>query len=74
MANMPDEIKKKMSIKKIENDGRLVENKKYEKEVKLRDETRVVRLRRKEVTIDEILSEAERTKVDNDKDLEEKSK
>ena len=71
---MPDEIKKKMSIKKIENDGRLVENKKYEKEVKLRDETRVVRLRRKEVTIDEILSEAERTKVDNDKDLEEKSK
>ena len=66
MAKLPDEIKKKISIKTIENDGRLVENKRYEKDVKLRDETRKGRLTRTPVTFDEIFRDAQGTNVKND--------
>ena len=66
MAKLPDEIKKKISIKKIENDVRLVENKRYEKDVKLRDETRKGRLTRTSVTFDEIFRDAQGTNVKND--------
>ena len=66
MAKLPDEIKKKISIKTIENDGRLVENKRYEKDVKLRDETRKGRLTRTHVTFDDIIGEALGTNVKND--------
>ena len=66
MAKLPDEIKKKISIKTIENDGRLVENKRYEKDVKLRDETRKGRLTRTSVTFDEIFRDAQGTNVKND--------
>ena len=66
MAKLPDEIKKKISIKTIENDGRLVENKRYEKDVKLRDETRKGRLTRTHVTFDDIIREAQGTNVKND--------